>query len=230
MKKLKTIRNSFILFFLAAVIVLTAACGKSSITADDLIGSTEASVTEAHASEATSEAPSQTAARTKESEAESQTAAQAETTSETESSAYSEPDENPQPAPAPETAPETYPETFTVPETIPETIPENVPETIPQTVPETIPETEPEPAPEPESFSVTLTVDAGGSEGVWYADTVTFTGIMTVYDLLMNTGLSIDANGYYVRAIGDLAEKQHGPMSGWLYQVNGVTPMKASNP
>ena len=31
----------------------------------------------------------------------------------------------------------------------------------------------------------------------------------------------------YVSAIGGLAERQHGPMSGWIFSVNGVEPSVA---
>ena len=31
--------------------------------------------------------------------------------------------------------------------------------------------------------------------------------------------------GLYVSAIGGLAEKEHGGKSGWVYSVNGVSPM-----
>ena len=33
--------------------------------------------------------------------------------------------------------------------------------------------------------------------------------------------------GIYVRAIGGLAEKEHGGHSGWMYSVNGAVPMTA---
>ncbi|MEE0454813.1 MAG: DUF4430 domain-containing protein, partial [Collinsella sp.] len=33
--------------------------------------------------------------------------------------------------------------------------------------------------------------------------------------------------GTYVSAIGGLAEKQYGGTSGWMYSVNGTTPMTA---
>lgn len=51
----------------------------------------------------------------------------------------------------------------------------------------------------------------------------------TVYDALKATGVSINATdtqyGIYVSSIGGLAEKEHGSSSGWMYSVNGVTPM-----
>lgn len=51
----------------------------------------------------------------------------------------------------------------------------------------------------------------------------------TAYDALCACGLSVSASstayGVYVAAIGGLAEKEHGASSGWMYSVNGKTPM-----
>lgn len=41
-------------------------------------------------------------------------------------------------------------------------------------------------------------------------------------------GISISGSKIYVSGIGDLHEKQYGPMSGWMYSVNGVAPNKAA--
>lgn len=53
----------------------------------------------------------------------------------------------------------------------------------------------------------------------------------TPYDALCALGLSVNARstsyGTYVAAIGGLAEKEHGGTSGWMYSVNGSTPMTA---
>lgn len=61
--------------------------------------------------------------------------------------------------------------------------------------------------------------------------TFTFNEGATVYDALCALGLSVNAHGSsygtYVAAIGGLAEKEHGSTSGWMYSVNGVTPMTA---
>ncbi len=54
----------------------------------------------------------------------------------------------------------------------------------------------------------------------------------TVYDVLKQVtnskGIKISTSGagatVYVRSINGLAERQHGPMSGWMYKVNGVIP------
>lgn len=53
----------------------------------------------------------------------------------------------------------------------------------------------------------------------------------TPYDALCALGLPVNARstsyGTYVAAIGGLAEKEHGGTSGWMYSVNGSTPMTA---
>lgn len=50
----------------------------------------------------------------------------------------------------------------------------------------------------------------------------------TAYSILSETSLSYKKTGFgsatYVRAINGLAEKDHGPLSGWMYKVNGVAP------
>lgn len=73
------------------------------------------------------------------------------------------------------------------------------------------------------SSAVGNPVSSGGS--------FTFNEGATVYDALCALGLSVNAHGSsygtYVSAIGGLAEKQHGGTSGWMYSVNGTTPMTA---
>ncbi len=73
------------------------------------------------------------------------------------------------------------------------------------------------------SSSVGNPVSSGG--------TFTFNEGATVYDALCALGLSVNAHGSsygtYVSAIGGLAEKQYGGTSGWMYSVNGTTPMTA---
>lgn len=73
------------------------------------------------------------------------------------------------------------------------------------------------------SSAVGNPVSAGG--------TYTFNEGATVYDALCTLGLSVNAHGSsygtYVAAIGGLAEKQYGGTSGWMYSVNGSTPMTA---
>lgn len=71
------------------------------------------------------------------------------------------------------------------------------------------------------SSAVGGSVSGGGS--------FTFNQGATAYDALCACGLSVNARGsqygLYVSAIGGLAEKEHGGKSGWVYSVNGVSPM-----
>ena len=85
-----------------------------------------------------------------------------------------------------------------------------------------------------ESSYVTVTVSVTSSavgNPVSSSGTFTFNKGATVYDALCALGLSVDARGTsygtYVAAIGGLAEKEHGGTSGWMYSVNGTTPMTA---
>ncbi|MEG1425814.1 MAG: DUF4430 domain-containing protein [Raoultibacter sp.] len=93
---------------------------------------------------------------------------------------------------------------------------------------------DPEPAPAPPVQAATISVSVsvssaavGGSVsgGAYPA----FEQGATAYDALCATGLSINASssqyGIYVSAIGGLAEKEYGAKSGWVYSVNGTTPM-----
>ena len=85
-----------------------------------------------------------------------------------------------------------------------------------------------------ESNYVTVTVSVTSSavgNPVSSGGTFTFNEGATVYDALCALGLSVNAHGSsygtYVSAIGGLAEKQHCGTSGWMYSVNGTTPMTA---
>ncbi len=85
-----------------------------------------------------------------------------------------------------------------------------------------------------ESSYITVTVSVTSSavgNPVSSGGTFTFNEGATVYDALCALGLSVNARGSsygtYVSAIGGLAEKQYGGTSGWMYSVNGTTPMTA---
>lgn len=85
-----------------------------------------------------------------------------------------------------------------------------------------------------ESNYVTVTVSVTSSavgNPVSSGGTFTFNEGATVYDALCALGLSVNAHGSsygtYVSAIGGLVEKQHGGTSGWMYSVNGTSPMTA---
>lgn len=87
-----------------------------------------------------------------------------------------------------------------------------------------------------ESNYVTVTVSVTSSavgNPVSSGGTFTFNEGATVYDALCALGLSVNAensplyHGVYVKAIGGLAEYDHGGTSGWCYSVNGSQPMTA---
>lgn len=46
----------------------------------------------------------------------------------------------------------------------------------------------------------------------------------TAYDALLAIASSVGGNSTYVSSINGLAEKQGGPLSGWMYSVNGEYP------
>lgn len=82
------------------------------------------------------------------------------------------------------------------------------------------------------SLTVTVSVTSSAvGNPVSSGGTFTFNEGATVYDALCALGLSVNAHGSsygtYVSAIGGLAEKQYGGTSGWMYSVNGTTPMTA---
>ena len=80
------------------------------------------------------------------------------------------------------------------------------------------------------TVTVSVTSSAVGNP-VSSGGTFTFNEGATPYDALCALGLSVNAYGTsygtYVAAIGGLAEKEHGGKSGWMYSVNGATPMTA---
>lgn len=85
---------------------------------------------------------------------------------------------------------------------------------------------------EPSYVTVTVSVTSSAvGNPVSSGGTFTFNEGATVYDALCALDLSINAHGSsygtYVAAIGGLAEKQYGGTSGWMYSVNGTTPMTA---
>ena len=93
------------------------------------------------------------------------------------------------------------------------------------------PSFQPDETPAP-SNQVTVSVSVSSSAvggSVSGGGTFTFNQGATAYDALCACGLSVNARGsqygLYVSAIGGLAEKEHGGKSGWVYSVNGVSPM-----
>lgn len=85
---------------------------------------------------------------------------------------------------------------------------------------------------QPDYATVTVSVTSSAVVNpVSSSGTFTFNKGATVYDALCALGLSVNARGTsygtYVAAIGGLAEMEHGDKSGWMYSVNGTTPMTA---
>lgn len=80
------------------------------------------------------------------------------------------------------------------------------------------------------TVSVSVSSSAVGNP-VSASGSYSFNAGATPYDTLCALGLSVNARsttyGTYVAAIGGLAEKEHGGTSGWMYSVNGSTPMTA---
>lgn len=93
---------------------------------------------------------------------------------------------------------------------------------------------QPAPAPEPQTeaptqppapvWTVSVSVSGGAYGGYFGGGTFTYNYQPTAFDVLVSTGLPYTGSSYYVSSINGLGEFDHGPMSGWLYAVNGVTP------
>lgn len=106
---------------------------------------------------------------------------------------------------------------------------------------EPAPGSEPEAAPpaapsEEEPVAQTVSVAVDGTvvgAGVFFDGKITYREGMTAYDALVETGVSYNATtsafGMYVTAIAGLAEKDHGPQSGWKYSVNGAVPQTSAS-
>ena len=226
MKAFRKLIAVLLLLFVAAFCV--TACGQKSISFDD-----ETEETAEIAKEETSSTKETTTAATTETTSAQDTTEQYTqgTTSgsqEQDHSGSSEPDREHETTKEPETSKAEQP-TTKEPETTTKEAETSKP-TQPATK-ETETTTEPT-TPEPTTPEVKLTtchvtVDGGGDAGVFYSGYISFEGELSVFDLLVKTGVSYDGNSTYVREINGLREKEHGPMSGWLYQVNGKTPMIA---
>lgn len=90
------------------------------------------------------------------------------------------------------------------------------------------------PAPEPQTeaptqppapvWNVSVSVSGGEYGGYFGGGTFSYNYQPTAFDVLVSTGLPYTGSGYYVSSINGLGEFDHGPMSGWLYAVNGSTP------
>ncbi|MBR2696827.1 MAG: DUF4430 domain-containing protein [Parasporobacterium sp.] len=78
-------------------------------------------------------------------------------------------------------------------------------------------------APKP-AYTISVTVSGEAYGGYFGGGTFSYEYPPTAFDALVSTGLSYNGDRNYVRGINGLSEFDHGPLSGWLYAVNGVTP------
>lgn len=89
---------------------------------------------------------------------------------------------------------------------------------------------EPAPAPAPVTIAVSVYIDSSKAASAGYpscmaSTSVTLSESATVYDALCASGVAVGGSSSYVTSINGLAEKQISAGSGWMYSVNGVTPM-----
>ncbi len=82
-------------------------------------------------------------------------------------------------------------------------------------------------------ISVSVTVDGSSAKGPSFTVNFQVQEGTSAYDALVSTATGVNARatsfGMYVAAINGLAERDHGPQSGWVYSVNGVQPNYTSD-
>lgn len=82
-------------------------------------------------------------------------------------------------------------------------------------------------------LSVSVTVDGSSARGPSFTVTFQVQEGTSAYQALVATATGVNARatsfGMYVAAINGLAERDHGPQSGWVYSVNGVQPNYTSD-
>lgn len=84
---------------------------------------------------------------------------------------------------------------------------------------------------QPTNGKITVNMQVIGMGNTMMSGTLTVDKSTSVYTVLTQlasqNGLSVSGTKIYVKGIGDLFEKQHGSLSGWMYSVNGVYPNKS---
>ncbi|MBR3245735.1 MAG: DUF4430 domain-containing protein [Parasporobacterium sp.] len=90
----------------------------------------------------------------------------------------------------------------------------------------TKPDSEPVTETAKNGYTISVSVDAGEQGGYFGGGIYTYETRPTAYDALVSTGLEIEGSGHYVSGVNGLKELEYGPMSGWIYAVNGKTPSK----
>ena len=91
--------------------------------------------------------------------------------------------------------------------------------------PPTEPPTETPTQPPTPTWTISVTIDASqAGMGIFGGGTFTFYYQPTAFDALAATGLPYTGDSNYVSSINGLGERDCGPLSGWLYAVNGWDP------
>lgn len=84
---------------------------------------------------------------------------------------------------------------------------------------------------QPTNEKITINIQVIGMGNTMMSGILTVDKGASVYTVLTQlasqNGLSVSGTKIYVKGIGDLFEKQHGSLSGWMYSVNGVYPNKS---
>lgn len=84
---------------------------------------------------------------------------------------------------------------------------------------------------QPTNVKITVNMQVIGMGNTMMSGILTVDKGASVYTVLTQlasqNGLSVSGTKIYVKGIGDLFEKQHGSLSGWMYSVNGVYPNKS---
>lgn len=85
---------------------------------------------------------------------------------------------------------------------------------------------------QPTNEKITINIQVIGMGNTMMAGTLNVdknSNALSVLKIIASkNGKEVEGSDYYVSGIGGLKEKQHGPMSGWMYSVNGVAPNKAA--
>ena len=85
---------------------------------------------------------------------------------------------------------------------------------------------------QPTNEKITINIQVNGIGNTMMAGTLSVdknSNALSVLKIIAaKNGKEVEGSDYYVSGIGGLKEKQYGPMSGWMYSVNGVAPNKAA--
>lgn len=85
---------------------------------------------------------------------------------------------------------------------------------------------------QPNNDKITINIQVIGMGNTMMAGTLNVdknsNALSVLKTIAAKNGKEVTGSDYYVSGIGGLKEKQHGPMSGWMYSVNGVAPNMAA--